>query len=302
MKKAPLPPPFELWIGFLIIVLITILIVAIFAVKAYRQRREVNTETYIRKHSKRYLAAVSLRNNSGFDYSIKGGYTTYYHFYKKPEFDRFTSDAALISMILKHDFFEDIIDGTLENQRVSKIEAFQKGIENLPPIMQCSKEIAKENKLSYKKYCDIEEKLCSEQIVFPVSDPKFLVKNEYTSPKGRSVLHSAYGYTFDAVLKMTIRIKEINEEMNSAEYRKKVERSKMSQSLRYDILKRDGFRCVLCGRSAREHGVELEVDHIIPVSKGGKTEPDNLRTLCKDCNRGKRDKDEIDSSEMYSGI
>ena len=292
-----------MWIGFLIIVLITILVVAIFAIKAYRRRREVNTENYIREHSKRYLAAVSLRNNSGFDYSIKGGYTTYYHFYKKPEFDRFTSDAALTSMILKHEHdFEDIIDGTLENQRISKIEAFQKGIENLPPIMQCSKEITKENKLSYKKYCDIEEKLCSELLKLPVSQPYFFVMNEYTSPKGRSVLHSMYCYAFDDVLKMTVMIKERNEKMNSAEYRKKVERSKMSQSLRYDILKRDGFRCVLCGRSAREHGVDLEVDHIIPVSKGGKTEPDNLRTLCKDCNRGKRDKDEIDSSEMYSGI
>ena len=69
----------------------------------------------------------------------------------------------------------------------------------------------------------------------------------------------------------------------SAEY----ERSKMSPSLRYDILKRDNFCCQLCGRSTRKHGVELEVDHIIPVSKGGKTEWGNLRTLCKDCNRGK---------------
>ena len=56
-----------------------------------------------------------------------------------------------------------------------------------------------------------------------------------------------------------------------------------------DILKRDNFKCKLCGRSARD-GVELEVDHIIPISKGGKTIESNLRVLCKDCNRGKSDK------------
>ena len=68
-----------------------------------------------------------------------------------------------------------------------------------------------------------------------------------------------------------------------------LERAKMSQSLRYNILQRDGFRCQICGASAAQ-GAKLEVDHIIPVSKGGLTIPQNLRTLCESCNRGKRDK------------
>lgn len=69
----------------------------------------------------------------------------------------------------------------------------------------------------------------------------------------------------------------------------KRERSKLSASLRYDVLKRDGFRCTICGRSASD-GVTLHVDHIKPVSKGGKTEMSNLRTLCDYCNLGKSDK------------
>ena len=63
----------------------------------------------------------------------------------------------------------------------------------------------------------------------------------------------------------------------------------MTRSKRYDILKRDNFECKLCGRKA-EDGIELEVDHIIPVSKGGKTVGNNLQTLCYDCNRGKKAK------------
>ena len=67
------------------------------------------------------------------------------------------------------------------------------------------------------------------------------------------------------------------------------ERAKMTDSLRYDIMKRDGFRCQLCGATASA-GVTLHIDHIVPVSKGGKTVPSNLRTLCSRCNMGKRDK------------
>lgn len=60
--------------------------------------------------------------------------------------------------------------------------------------------------------------------------------------------------------------------------------------LRYAVLKRDNFKCKLCGASpATNPTVELQVDHIIPWSKGGKTTIDNLQTLCSWCNLGKFD-------------
>lgn len=64
----------------------------------------------------------------------------------------------------------------------------------------------------------------------------------------------------------------------------------MTASLRYDILERDGFKCILCGRTALEDGIKLHVDHIQPIRHGGKTIPENLRTLCQDCNLGKGSK------------
>lgn len=67
------------------------------------------------------------------------------------------------------------------------------------------------------------------------------------------------------------------------------QRRLMTDSLRYDILVRDGFRCKICGASAAD-GVKLHVDHILPVSKGGKTVESNLRTLCERCNLGKSNK------------
>jgi len=66
------------------------------------------------------------------------------------------------------------------------------------------------------------------------------------------------------------------------------ERSKLTAGLRYAIMRRDQFRCCLCGRSAsEENGVRLEVDHRIPVDQWGRTTEENLWTLCLNCNRGK---------------
>lgn len=63
------------------------------------------------------------------------------------------------------------------------------------------------------------------------------------------------------------------------------QRPPISVRKRYFVLKRDRYRCRMCHRA----GVELEVDHVVPVHHGGSDMLDNLQTLCWDCNRGKRD-------------
>lgn len=58
--------------------------------------------------------------------------------------------------------------------------------------------------------------------------------------------------------------------------------------LRFLVMKRDNFKCCICGRSpATTPGLELHIDHIKPWSKGGETVINNLQTLCQDCNLGK---------------
>lgn len=63
----------------------------------------------------------------------------------------------------------------------------------------------------------------------------------------------------------------------------------VSKRLRFRILVRDRFRCVYCGARATDPGVKLDVDHVKPRSRGGKTEPSNLATACWPCNNGKSD-------------
>lgn len=63
----------------------------------------------------------------------------------------------------------------------------------------------------------------------------------------------------------------------------------LAVGLRYDVFKRDGFRCVYCGRGPRD-GALLEADHVIARSLGGADTLSNLVTSCKECNLGKSNK------------
>ena len=71
----------------------------------------------------------------------------------------------------------------------------------------------------------------------------------------------------------------------------KRQRSKMTSSLREYIKQRDHYTCQICGDSVYKNpDIILEIDHIIPVSKGGETVEYNLQTLCRTCNRRKSNK------------
>lgn len=66
------------------------------------------------------------------------------------------------------------------------------------------------------------------------------------------------------------------------------QRALMTSALRKSILERDDYTCQQCGVSVQnEPHLLLEVDHIIPVTRGGLTTEDNLQTLCWRCNRRK---------------
>lgn len=60
----------------------------------------------------------------------------------------------------------------------------------------------------------------------------------------------------------------------------------ITKRLRFEILRRDDFRCTYCGATPAD-GTELRVDHVIPVALGGTDDPSNLTTSCFDCDSGK---------------
>jgi hypothetical protein len=64
-----------------------------------------------------------------------------------------------------------------------------------------------------------------------------------------------------------------------------IRREKISEALRWRVLKRDHYRCRYCGRDTGP----FHMDHVYPVVKGGETTSNNLVTACDKCNMHKHD-------------
>lgn len=106
----------------------------------------------------------------------------------------------------------------------------------------------------------------------------------------RAFVNYAEGYSDDSE---PIPEAENDSDENDPSSKNSIRTRHIPLRVRYNILKRDNFKCIACGRSpATTAGLELHIDHIEPWSKGGPNEPENLRTLCWDCNLGKGDQHE----------
>lgn len=76
---------------------------------------------------------------------------------------------------------------------------------------------------------------------------------------------------------------EINFETTTRKYNQANQRKLMTQELRNKIKERDNYTCQICGKYMPDE-VGLHIDHIVPISKGGKTVEQNLQVLCDKCN------------------
>jgi hypothetical protein len=77
----------------------------------------------------------------------------------------------------------------------------------------------------------------------------------------------------------------INGLVKGLDMEKSFQRKAISTRTRFEVFKRDEFTCQYCGATPPK--VILHVDHIIPVSDGGKNKMDNFVTSCQSCNLGK---------------
>ena len=59
-------------------------------------------------------------------------------------------------------------------------------------------------------------------------------------------------------------------------------RGTITKSMRAQVYRRDGGKCVECGSKQNLH-----YDHILPVARGGATVVENLQLLCQTCNLSK---------------
>jgi len=109
----------------------------------------------------------------------------------------------------------------------------------------------------------------------------------YTSGGGMAKRSFSVPMTEETIVDL---IKALESKLTASAFAKE-QRTLMTKKLREFIKNRDNYTCCNCGNSTHtEPNLLLEIDHIIPISKGGYTVEDNLQTLCWKCNRAKGDK------------
>ena len=109
----------------------------------------------------------------------------------------------------------------------------------------------------------------------------------YINGVRRSYIHTDIERTFymtiDEILDIGDELSSINFETTTRKYNQANQRKLMTQELRNKIKERDNYTCQICGKYMPDE-VGLHIDHIIPISKGGKTVEQNLQVLCDKCN------------------
>lgn len=132
----------------------------------------------------------------------------------------------------------------------------------------------------------VEEKIIQDRTQCPVTEFKLKVRLTLTNING--YFKDRKKETFD-IETIRVLIQKIMNQRNGFYLDReiwdsicRVERGKVSNKMRFSIYQRDGNRCCKCGSR-----YNLEIDHIIPISRGGKSTYDNLQTLCHRCNAEK---------------
>lgn len=236
------------------------------------------------------------------DYGVANIQDTSKHNYKRKELDKFSNSKHVYNCSLsvcrnaQKQPFNYICKYFNIDKNEESLEHFEELLNNFSAVEE-GKEYLVEKKQKIIKSIEnripslikrfskkkLEEKLGFEQIDFyDLYFPKYTM--QYISVGGNSSMKTEVIFNLDSLERF------INYLAEHIKWRKSVEgqRALMTPKLRNFIKERDGYTCIICQNTTeKEPNLLLEIDHIIPLSKGGMTKEDNLQTLCWKCNRSK---------------
>ena len=118
---------------------------------------------------------------------------------------------------------------------------------------------------------------------------RYMQRNYVRSSYKVKAKTESYWYNYEYLLHRYRNLESIGFECTLKKYHSKKQRNLMTRELRQKIMRRDNYTCQMCGKYMPDE-VGLQVDHIVPISKGGRTVASNLRVLCSKCNGSKHDK------------
>lgn len=281
-----------------LIIIVILFIVAIITMVGYLYTEKENEKIRVRKQKEKEFRELVIKNsklianglkiNKKYDFcdDVKSKYEFKDSCSSKAKLDRLDLDEYLLNLMNDDLLFWCELIYHIACNRLTYEEYRNEWNRLKSEITQ--KECEQMN-VNYYKFLLIEEQIFKSYKKSAKINTTIVVHLYYRTPAGKNYYWKEKKYSFDDIEQLFYKLENRSTQKELMQNQIKIERAKMSNSLRYDILKRDGFKCQICGAS-KSDGVKLHVDHIIPVSKGGKTIYSNLRTLCDRCNLGKRDK------------
>lgn len=198
-------------------------------------------------------------------------------------FDDISCEDYLISVIpkMKNDLYQTMKDVSVNKERY-KLYKDEIKTKCFPDDFSSIKSPRNKKKLKL-----VFDKLMSKkQLTPPVTDFKVYVTLYLTNISGTTLSYKDKVFSENNIKELISRINRKDGsfylDRGIWEALCRVERGRVSNKLRFKVYQRDGNRCVKCGRKTN-----LEIDHIFPISRGGKSNLENLQTLCHYCNINK---------------
>ncbi len=183
----------------------------------------------------------------------------------------------------------ELLDEFISKDRMVQINRHQQLIEQWKSDCQQKVQESKLHNLRQRQYEDAIDDTHAYRFTLYRRQTKYKQVN-YTKTAYK-VNNDIASYTCDYsyLANRNTELSKIGYETSLKKYFSKQQRCLMTSQLRRQIIERDNYTCQICGRYMPDE-FGLEVDHIVPVAKGGKSVPSNLQVLCIKCNRSKHDK------------
>lgn len=184
---------------------------------------------------------------------------------------------------------DEYIDQYLCDERLSEINAHKRAINNWNKNAQQIVQNSKFKNLRQKQYDKLKDDAHAYKFYFSRQQTRYKQTNYQKQSYIVNNITDLKTCDYFWLLDRYKELESINFETTLKKYKSKSQRKLMTRELRESIMQRDNYTCQLCGKYMPDE-IGLQVDHIIPVAKGGKSIPSNLQVLCSKCNGHKSDK------------